>query len=300
MTSERYLEIESKGGVIDLSSRGKFQLTGGDRVRYLNGQVTNDVRLATEKRAIYACVTDIKGRTVGDVFIRAAENGTALYLDAVSELREVLGPRLERYIIADDVELTDITEEWQLWHVFGPAAECISEGVEAERFGCTGRDVWLPRDADEPSWEAPILTTSEAEQWRILRGIPQFPQELGGEVFPPEAGLDDRAMSYTKGCYIGQEILSRIRTTGKMPRRLVQWSSNDSVLGISPGDELVQPGESIKVGLVTSVTLDPNTGRQVGLAYLKSSAVVVDSELLVGGGEPRIEHRVKISPLVNQ
>jgi glycine cleavage system aminomethyltransferase T len=85
-----------------------------------------------------------------------------------------------------------------------------------------------------------------------------------------------------------------------MPRRLVRWSSNDSALGISPGHELVQPGDPIKVGLVTSVTLDPNTCRQVGLAYLKSSAVVVDSELLVGGGEPRIEHRVKISPLVNQ
>lgn len=301
MNAKRYLEIQSEGGVVNFSNRAKFRLTGGDRVRYLNGQLTNDVRLAIEKKcAIYACVTDIKGRIVGDVYVRDSEEEGALYLDAVTDLREVLGPRLERYIIADDVELMDVTEDWQLWHFFGKASAGRTEGVEAMRLGCSGRDVWLPRGASAPSSDGLVLTSNEVEQWRILQGIPQYPQELAGEVFPPEAGLDERAMSYTKGCYIGQEILSRIRTTGKMPRRLVRWSSNDSNHGISPGDEWVPISGAGRVGQVTSVTEDPITGRGAGLGYVKSSAVIVDSELLVSGGEPRIEHRVKISPLVNQ
>jgi len=185
----------------------------------LNGQVTDDVRQANDQQSIYACVTDLKGHGVGDVFVHAFED--ALWLDAEPRLREVLGPRLERYIIADNAELGDVTDDWQVWHVFGPAAETEVPSVRqirSERLGVPGMDVWLRAKDPAPALTGVAITEEDFEALRILRGIPRWPQELNASTFPPEAGLDVRAMSYTKGCYIGQEVLSRIRTTGSPTR----------------------------------------------------------------------------------
>lgn len=309
MTAEQFQEIESKGGSVDLSDRAKFRLTGVDRVRYLNGQVTNDVRVANGREALYACVTDIKGRIVGDVMVHAAQQGDALFFDAEPALREILGPRLERYIIADDVELSDVSEGWQLWHVFGPAARTFLAGageagvLKSNRLGLEGADIWLPASAPRPTFQCPLLGAEDFETYRIVRGIPRFPNELNADAFPPEAGLDDRAMSYTKGCYIGQEILSRIRTTGKMPRELVRWEMTESGGVVSVGDSLFSADDADAnrvVGKVTSVTKHPLLERFVGLAYLKQGFAGVDSELPVGSDTPRIGPRVKISPVVKQ
>lgn len=287
MSPELFHQIEANGAVVDLSSRAKFRLAGKDRVRFLNGQVTNDVRVATADRALYACVTDLKGKIVGDIFIHA--DGDALLIDAEPDLREVLGPRLERYIIADDVELTDVTEEWKLWHlVLSEEQRAKSEEVRAafashspvivhsDRLGTPGIDVWLPASASSEllalssspfAGSASPLAPSDAETLRILRGIPRYPNELNADTFPPEAGLDTRAMSYTKGCYIGQEILSRIRTTGKMPRTLVHFAATEAV---NVGDEVVSDGKV--VGVVTSVTTHPLTMQFVGIAFVKQGA----------------------------
>lgn len=270
MSPELFQQIEATGGVIDLGTRAKFRLTGNDRVRYLNGQVTNDVRPASATKTIYACVTDLKGRIVGDVFVHAQDG--ALVLDAEPELREVLGPRLERYIIADDVELTDISDEWQFWHAFGPAAETPmpeAQSLASNRLGMPGMDIWLPAGAAKPVFSGPELSAEDFETYRILRGIPRYPNELNADAFPPEAGIDERAMSYTKGCYIGQEILSRIRTTGKMPRTLIQWTNDAPV---APGATWAIEGKT--VGTVTSVAAHPVAGGFVCLGYVKQSTDV--------------------------
>jgi folate-binding protein YgfZ len=270
MNAELFQQIEAQGGCVRLA-RACFRLTGGDRVRYLNGQVTNDVRTANDRATLYACITDLKGRIVGDVFIHP--RGDALFLDAEADLREVLGPRLERYIIADDAELTDVSDDWQLWHVFGKAAESMEAGAGSEgqvlqsnRLGIPGLDIWLPADARFQA-SCSELSSEDFETYRILRGIPRYPNELNAEAFPPEVGIEERAMSYTKGCYIGQEILSRIRSTGKMPRTLLHWQSGEAV---SVGDDLLL--EDKMVGRITSVTKHPVQPGCVGLAYVKQGA----------------------------
>lgn len=317
MTAERFQEIERNGGCVDLSARAKFRLTGGDRVRYLNGQVTNDVRTANASSALYACVTDVKGRIVGDVFIHAAPRGDALLFDAEESLREVLGPRLERYIIADDAELTDVTDEWHLWHVFGAGSrerEAASKlpadahCLKANRLGTYGVDIWIPAEASASMLAAPCsltqLSADEFETLRIVSSVPRHPQELNIETFPPEAGLDDSAMSYTKGCYIGQEVLSRIRTTGKMPRHLVRWESLAGGECITAGAVVCAPsqdgGEPREAGKITSAAWHPLFERQVGLAYLKQAFAGVDSELLVSSDTPSIDSKIKISPVVKR
>ena len=118
--AHEYGEARRRGALVDLGGRAKWRLTGGDRVRYLNGQVTNDVRKATAGSAMAACVTTAKGRLCGVVYVSAGRD--FLRLDAEGELREGLGARLERYIIADDAALEDVTEEECLYHVLAPDA----------------------------------------------------------------------------------------------------------------------------------------------------------------------------------
>lgn len=281
MTQERWQAIRRNGGAVNLSNRAKWLLKGEDRIRYLNGQVTQDVRRATAGKAVYACVTDVKGRISGDVFVRVTADGEGLLLDAEEGLREVLMTRLDRYIVADDVEILDVTDEWDVVHYFGEAAQEVEGGVECERFGVSGRDVWTAR-GESPRGGDGFLSESEVEVLRVLNGVARYPFELNGEVFPPEAGLELRAIDYAKGCYIGQEVISRIRTSRKMPRELVAWRLNGGG-EVEAGSQVVLPGEGGTIlGAVTSVVIEPETELAAGLAYVKLGNVPDDSQLLVG------------------
>ncbi len=316
MTGELFEHIEAHGAAVDLSARAKFILIGEDRVRYLNGQVTNDVRAATPDAALHACVTNAKGRIEGDVFIHVSQaGGQGLWLDAEEGLREPLAARFERYIISEDVTLKDKTEAWKLWHFLGEARmhaplpdQVVAGGVvTASRFGEEGLDVWLP--ASETVWLPPsvkVLTPDEAETLRVIRGIPRWPNELNPEAFPQEAGLERRSMSFTKGCYIGQEVLSRIKTTGKMPRRLVRFTASAvqeadalaAALAEAAPLALFSGGadEPKAAGTVTSIVRHPGLDRPAGLGYVRHGLEAGDS-LLLGSESPlRIFAKVDISP----
>ena len=301
MNQELFQLIETQGGIVNLSARSKFRFTGADRERYLNGQVTNDVRQVSRSRALYACVTDAKGRICGDVFIHNSPQKDTLWLDAEPPLRESLGQRLERYIISDDVELVDVSDDWHLWHIFGPASTALSNEKNGvlfcDRLACDGIDVWTPFSAPPPVVSCPSLSESDFEALRIIRGVPRYPNELNAETFPPEAGLESRAMSYTKGCYIGQEILSRIRTTGKMPKQLVQWQSAQPT---EVGSSIFAPGDASKpIGNITSATWHPSLQRYQGLAFVRQGSVELHSKLPVGPDQPTIDATVEIFAFVN-
>lgn len=268
MTAELYQTVTTIGACVDLSSRAKWRLSGGDRIRYLNGQVTNDVRTAKDNAALQACVTNLKGKIEADIFIHAAPDGESLLLDADASLRDSLGMRLEKYIIADDAVLEDVTDEWQLWHLLGSQQPPEGGHVLANdlRFGLPGTDVWLPAGTDVSSLST--LSAEEAETLRILQKVPAFPRELNADTFPQEAGLEGTAMSYTKGCYIGQEILSRIKTTGKMPRQLIAWSSKEC---LAVGAVILNE-EGKEVGRITSEAWHPVKEAFVGLGYVKQAS----------------------------
>lgn len=273
MTADLYSAISTQGAWVNLYSRAKWRLSGADRVRYLNGQVTNDVRTAKSSTALYACVTNLKGKIEADIFIHASPDGESLLLDADASLRESLGMRLERYIIADDAVLEDVTDDWQLWHRISPSDgtenPASAEGhhlTNEYRFDLPGYDLWLPTASASPS--ETYLSEAEAETLRILKRVPAYPHELNADTFPQEADLETRAMSFTKGCYIGQEILSRIKTTGKMPRQLIAWTSETA----QTHGELLLNAEGKEVGQITSATWDPEKQIYVGLAFVRQAA----------------------------
>jgi tRNA-modifying protein YgfZ len=300
MTAETFQRVTSQGAWVDLSDRAKFLLTGADRVRYLNGQITNDVRKVKPDETLQGCVTNAKGRMEALVFVHSLSNDTGLLLDASPDLQEPLAARLEKYIVADDVELIDVTADWRLWHVFGEAAERVTlpGAIKSSRFGRPGLDLWVGA-GESGDWSSEALSTDDAESWRILQGIPAWPQELNAEVFPPEAGLETSAMDFHKGCYIGQEVLSRIKTTGKMPRRLVRFRVPRTDFQVGIGQKLFFKNETElkEVGHLTSVTRHPVLDLPMGLAYVRHGVETTDSLLLAPADPPTMLSEVEIFPL---
>jgi tRNA-modifying protein YgfZ len=306
MTADLYRTIGQCGSCADLSPRAKFRLTGADRARYLNGQVTNDVHKASKEVALHACVVNAKGRIEAEVFIHVSPEGDALMVDADPGLREIVAARLERYIVADEVTVEDVTEQWNVLHCFAggehgtPESEAFPDShlVSCSRFGTPGVDLWWPASSSVLPVPSSLLSDHDMEVLRILRGIPCWPHELNNEAFPQESGLEGQVMDFAKGCYIGQEVLSRIKMTGKMPRVLRRFQVSEGEVQVEPGTRLMIEGEGgamKEAGKVTSVAWHPLLDRQVGLAYVRQVFEAADSLLLACEEPPRILGKVDIT-----
>ena len=275
---DRYRRFLEVGGIADLSDRVKLRLTGADRVRYLNGQVTANVQKLALGEARPACVTTAKGRLCADIFIHATTD--ALFVDADAAVRETLPPRLERYIISDDATLDDVSEEFRILHLLGPAAENPSlRGTAvvfstANRLGRPGFEVWLNATEFERVWadlsgRFPTIDEQLGESMRIEVGVPRWGRELDENTLPPEAGLERTHIDYAKGCYIGQEVISRLKSIGHVNRRLVGFTA----AGTDPlrlGTRLFSTGEnSAEIGVITSAAWSFTLEKPVALGYLK-------------------------------
>ncbi len=204
----------TRGRWFPLEDRAVFRITGPDRVRFLNGQVTNDVSGPLDQESVAACLCTIKGKVEALVWIRA--DGDSLLLDGELKQRDSIHARLERYLIADDCEIIDETGETRLFHHF---IEDVP-GVISRRLALAGRDLVLRADDILPFDSAGRITADELKILALLAAIPESGHEITGEEFPAELGLDRLAVSFHKGCYLGQEIISRIESVGRIRRRL--------------------------------------------------------------------------------
>ena len=259
---------------LDLSARAKLRVTGADRFRFLNGQITNDLRKANETVAIEACVLNAKGKLNAHIFIAALAE--SFLIDAEPELRETLRTRLERYVIADDVQIEDVTDEFSLFHVLTeqPPAHGSGRVVSARRFSATGWDIWSDsarHDAvqHELALACRFIDSAAADVMRIEQGLPRWGRELTDEIIPIEANLEQRTIDYEKGCYIGQEVISRIKMSGQTNKRLCGLISVNN-LPLQPGMKLLAssaPGK--EAGWVTSATRSQQLGKEIALGYVK-------------------------------
>jgi len=259
---------------LDLSERAKFQITGTDRVRFLNGQITNDLRKATEKVAIEACVLNAKGKMNAHIFVSALAE--CFSVDAEQELRETLRTRLERYVIADDVQIENVTDEFSLFHVLSEESPTLEHGriVSVRRFAEQGCDVWSDAARHDAVWQQlssafAFLDSTAAEVLRIEQGIPRWGRELTEQIIPIEANLEQRTIDYEKGCYIGQEVISRMKMSGQTNKRLCGVVSLDDVPLLQPMKLAAHSPAEREVGWITSATRSERTGKQIALGYLK-------------------------------
>jgi len=264
-----------------LAPRALWRLTGPDRVRYLNGQVTNDVAELSDGQVRYAAVCTAKGRMEGDLHIAARRD--EFYLDTNFSLRESLGARLEKYLIADDAAFEDVSDQWSLSHVFGKTAPLAPVGfvIAHDRFGLPGYDVW------HSSTGAVVLGDSVpsdvVETIRLEHGIPLWDAELTPNTLPPEAGPHMlEGISYTKGCYVGQETIARLKSVGHVNRTLVFLRSDSSAFP-AKGAKLAL-GET-EVGAITSSGFSPQADKGIALAYVQLKASEIGTSLKADGME---------------
>ena len=275
---------------LPLPARAVWRVTGEDRIRYLNGQVTNDVSKLPVGTSQYAAVLTGKGKIVGDLFLAALPD--SLLLDAPIELRETLRERFEKFLIADDVVFEDLTGTGALTHCFGAIAPPFQTGDLASanrRFGLPGFDVWRP-GVESPSWESPSVGTAEVEAVRIEHAIAAWGREIDGNTLPQEVLLDvgRRGLSYEKGCYVGQETVARIRSIGHVNRKVVflEQIAGPSALGAAPFP--LQAADGAEAGRVASVAFSPRAGGEVALAIVGRNYFSIGTELAAGERRYRI------------
>lgn len=286
MTADRWRKIHGSGAARDLSDGPRVRLSGPDAVRYLNGQVTNDVRKIPPGGTLPACVTNHKGKLEAFVYLsRDAAADGPLFVSGDAELRDFLPLRLEKYLISDNCELTDITASTALVHVLGSAEAIAADLSEVERpaasqrFGWPGVDVWTVSDR-VAFWleKYTPLTAEEVEILEVIYAVPVWGRELTADLLPPEAGLDRTAVDFHKGCYIGQEIISRLHSVGRVNRSLaalIQPASGNGEPAVQAGWSLFprsHDGSPAMAGTITSAADHPLTGVRHLLGFVKRTA----------------------------
>jgi folate-binding protein YgfZ len=305
--------LRETAGVIDLSFRSRVCLTGADRIRFLHGQVTNDVKKLRFGEGCYSAITTAKGKMESDLNIFALAD--ELLLDFEPGLTEKISARLEKFIVADDVQIVDAAPHYGLLSVQGPkAAEVvralnlfpeiptqqlglmkISDATLGEiylvnnpRLGTSGFDLFVPNNSRGAVADKLIAAAKQIggrvcgwkafENARIEAGIPRFGADMDETNIPLECGIESRAIVYNKGCYIGQEVINRIHSVGHVTRELraLRLATNLESLP-KKGDRLFHAGK--EVGYVTSAVKSPALNANIALGYVRREANQIGNEL---------------------
>ncbi len=279
--------LEHTVGVRALDERAVIAVRGDDAREWLQGQITNQLKDAKPGQCIYGFVLTLKGRVLADVWVLVSE--AEIWLDVPRLQVDALLERLDRYIIMEDVEL-ERRDDLRIIAAQGPKADSIDGGSwPADRLGVGGRQ-WVVAKKELPAELRRIASQAEAlgggeigdEGWsraHVLRGRPRFGIDFGEQTYPQETGLTSIAVSFAKGCYIGQETVVMLENRGKAPKVLWRWKI-DSPTPPSPRTPIMS-GES-KVGELTSAV--EVGGQSVGLGYLKRGHEPDDSTRWTIGG----------------
>lgn len=312
-----FAALHSGCGVFDLGFRAKISLTGGDRVRWLNGMVTNNIRDLAAGHGVYAFLLNPQGRILGDLYsYNRVESGVSpsIMVDVDRAQAEKILATFDHYIIMDDVEIKDLSSELTAVGIAGPKSRDVlrAAGMEIPDLeplqfhtaqcdcacGCVNctfvrRDdpagesyeIWLAPEHVKSVWDSlvkagAVPAGSEAlELHRIASGIPQFGVDIRERDLPQETE-QARALNFNKGCYIGQEIVERIRSRGAVHRKFTGFVADAPV---SPGSKIVA-GEK-EVGEITSAASVILAGaeRHIALGYIRREAGTPGREVSIAG-----------------
>jgi folate-binding protein YgfZ len=303
-----YAALRESAGVLDLSFRSRLCVLGADAQRFLNGQVTNNVKDLKIGEGCYAALVSAKGKLQSDLNIYRLDN--EMLLDFEPGLSEPVTQRLEKFVIAEDVQVIDAAPQYGVLSVQGPkAAEVVGSlssrlvvpskamsvtKVEEPAFGeiyvtqssrlrSQGFDLFVPTAAMKDATERLLAQGGRLCGWqaletvRIEAGVPRFGADMDETNLAPEA-LDTHAISYSKGCYIGQEVIARVRTYGQVAKSL-----RGLRLG---GNEKEAPPKGTKlflvekeVGSITSAVWSPALQGLIALGYVRREANQTGTEL---------------------
>jgi tRNA-modifying protein YgfZ len=296
--SSGYAALRHGAGLIDRSGIGRILLTGADRRSYLQGLLTNDIEALTPGGGCYAAMLTAQGRMMTDM--RVLELGDGVLLDVPREVTTAIRDHLDRFVFSEDVQVEDVTGARAEIGIYGPGAldVLVKAGMEggapstlfastrgrvagvdavivrSDELGVPGYDVLV----DAPHAKAvtaallgagavPVSET-DAEGVRMESGRPRFGVDMDADTIPLEAGLEQRAISRTKGCYVGQEVIVRVqdRGHGRVAKRLVGLTF-DADAGAPAAGARVWSGDR-EIGRVTSAIWSPALARPIALGYV--------------------------------
>ncbi|MGA8763718.1 MAG: folate-binding protein [Candidatus Sulfotelmatobacter sp.] len=312
-------------GIYDLGFRARISLSGGDRVRWLNGMVTNNIRDLAMGQGIYAFLLNPQGRILGD--LHAFTLGESLIVETDRSQVEKILATFDHYIIMDEVEVSNLSDQFTAIGVSGPKSRTVLQaaGVEFPELqplqsfaaqcdcecGCLectiirgegalrdSYEIWLAPAYVKQLWDALLkaggtAVGSEAQEMRrILAGVPLYGVDIRERDLPQETE-QMRALNFNKGCYVGQEIVERIRSRGSVHRKFTGYASRSGEGQIAPGAKVLI-GEK-EVGEVTSATTlntsqDASQGNgkaqsTVALGYIRREYAASRNEVTIAGAK---------------
>ena len=297
--SAGYSAVRNAVGIMDLSSRGKIRVTGEDRVKWLQSIISNDILPLTPGQGIYSTFLTHKGKIIA--YFRVYQLGDALMLEDVGETGDTTFATLRKFLLfGTKAKMENCGETWGLLLISGPKAlELVRSTfgtdlsslkplsfekleidghpallIRSEETGETDIEILVPsgglRSAWERLWTAgdsmglQPFGTQALETLRVEAGLPKMGPDLNENIVPPEANLEGKSFSLSKGCYPGQEVVARMDTYGSVRRRLVGLTLSESAVPLSGAK--VYSGDR-EVGWVSSAVLSPSLGKAIAFAF---------------------------------
>ena len=261
---QSYQAVQGAGGVVRRTDRGVLAVSGTERAAWLQGLLTNDVSRLVEDQPVYAAYLTPQGRMISDMFVVASSD--RILLDVPASLAESLRTRLDGLIFSEDVQVAADSGTCGVWTVITPGdlVEVVAPALPAPYRGL------------------PEIDLGTFDVIRIERGVPRFLVDMFDDTIPLEAGIEDRAISFTKGCYVGQEVIVRVthRGGGRVAKKLVRWMADDSA-SIVPLEEARIEAAGKDVGRVTSAAFSPARSKVVGLGYVHRDSAEAGTELTI-------------------
>jgi folate-binding protein YgfZ len=325
-----YAAVRSAVGLMDLSYRGLLQVTGPDRLSFLQGMLSNDLRALKPFAGQHATLLTQQGKVIADVRVLCALN--SFYLDFLENLKEKILAHLNHYLVADEVEIADRSTEYATLSVQGPQSEALLRklvgqaelpahsldhamvsidataicAVYASHTGETGFDLIAPianlsniaqRVTGTGKQFSAAWVGEEAQNiLRIEAGIPRYGVDFTEDNLLLEVGLD-HAVSFTKGCYLGQEVVERIRSRGHVNKKLVGLTLEGQEPA-SPRDVIVFADKP--VGTITSSVHSPALGKPIAVGYVNKDCWNPDTRLTVNHNGILVAARVTALPFVRR
>jgi len=321
-----YKAVRENVGIIDLSSRGKLRLSGKDHLKFLQGMLSNDVMKLEEAKGMYATVLTVKGRMISDM--RVYRERESVLLDLEPGLNEKLSQLLTKFRLSYKADIDDITESTGLLSIQGPQSgkllELLLEEkipqmeeynftqkefaghdltiIKVNRTGEEGYDIYLDNDGLEVIWGTLMkkgeklnikpFAYNALNTLRIEAGIPLYGADMDENNIPIEAGLWN-ALDFEKGCYIGQEVVARIKWRGHVNWHLTGFQS-EGELAPQIGGEIFS-GER-KIGRITSSTFSPGLNKPLSLGYIRREYKDAGTKVVIKASDSR-ELQAEVSDL---
>ncbi len=308
-----YEALRTSAAWIDLSARGKIRVTGEDRARLLHAMSTNHVAGLQSDSGLYTFFLTAQGRILADAYVYNL--GETILLDTEPEAGGKLGEHLDKYIIADDVTLEDETAHWAEIALEGPTSLDVARelgiavperlyslahwndgfSVRIASTVPTGVRLFLPAPQKNDlvaRLPVPQATDAEARLVRLENGIPRFGEDISERYLVQET-QQAHAVHANKGCYLGQEIVERVRSRGQVHRLLTPIRVK-STTPPPAGAKLSVDGKD--VAEITSAAYSPALGEVVGLAYVRGEVVQSRPEMVLAGSEGQVTAYVSQSP----